>query len=285
MAKAASAGDETMDIGEVFKQAKRVPLNFALLVSKDKEQGMVLETHRKKAPEVLLRNARKKGGGRRGARGVMSISGKIVEMRCEDEAVPGNLPKLAKKHFMSQGHNYKFIFILPNGETIGEGEAEDGSEDGELVAEDSGAADPADTDAAPATATAAGGGEDGRIDAARATMMKSFEAVKQPLKDALTKVDPETRNRLGTLAKTFGTEVKGRDMRKAAGVLKLLRSTLETAQAGATAGAEAEAEAEAGSDPALVERRGNRLARLDALEADVDTLLARFATHAAGGGQ
>lgn len=233
---------------------------------------MILETHQKKAPEVLRRTAKQNGGGPKGAFGVMSVEGRKVEMRCENESVPGNMPKRAQKFFNSKGFKYKFIFILPGGEMLGDDE--DDSDEAEAGVADSsqleaneqtearapdGAAEPEDSE------DAGGQRADASTDAARERMMGVFRSMNAPLREALAHAEPPVKQRLSKLSKAFGTEIKGEDMRRAAGVLQLLKKTLEE-----TTGASA------GPDPETEMRLAKRTADLDNVEADIDALIAQF---------
>lgn len=218
----ADASGEEVDLKTVFKTARRRPLNFALLVGKD---GLVLETHLKRPPEALRRAAKQKGGGHKGAVGQMAVNGQIVELRCVNENVPRNLPKLARKHFTAQGFKFRFSVVLPGGEVIGD--AEEGEE------------------GAPAGDGAAG---DGRDAAMRQKLTKAFRAMNGPIRRAAAAADAATARRITALAKEFAVEVKGGDVKRAGAILTLLKRTLDGAAADA-AGPEAGAPSEAAPGP------------------------------------
>ncbi|MFQ5623077.1 MAG: hypothetical protein ACE5FS_06745, partial [Paracoccaceae bacterium] len=117
MAKLSGAAlkQESDALKEVIGRARKKPYNFAMLIGKD---GIVLETDLRKAPEVLRRIAKSNGGGVKGATGVMNVSGKVVELDCDDDNVPAALPKMAKRHFAQRGLAYKILVNLPGGETL-----------------------------------------------------------------------------------------------------------------------------------------------------------------------
>ncbi len=115
MAKKKSAAElkeEGTALGTQIAVARKRPVNFALLMGKE---GLVLETDLKKNCEVLWRNAKKVGGGSKGAMGTMSVSGKVIELTCVDDSAPSHLPKLAKKWLTERGQPYKVIMNTPSG--------------------------------------------------------------------------------------------------------------------------------------------------------------------------
>lgn len=104
----------------VIAQARKKTLNFALLQGKD---TMYLETHLKKNPDMLRKDAKKKGGGPKGCVGVMNVEGKQIIFSVAEEP-PGPFPKLVKKFFMARGLAMKAVFKLPNGVIFGEADGE-----------------------------------------------------------------------------------------------------------------------------------------------------------------
>src|SRR6056297_1341970 len=129
MAKA-PVEDAGKALGDLIRTARKKPLNFAMLLAKE---GVVLEAHPIKGPDVMRRQAKAKGGSAKGTQGVMSVSGKLVELTCEDADFPRSLAKTAKRHFASLGVPAKIVMILPGGETIDaddEDEAQDDADAG-----------------------------------------------------------------------------------------------------------------------------------------------------------
>ena len=262
--------DSSSEIAAAFKLARRRPISYALQIAADKEVGMVLETHIKKAPSALKRLARKNGGSVKGASGTMTVDGRVVQMQCEEDGIPGTLPKAAKKHFRGLGFNFKFVFILPNGETLGDpdddAEEAEGTDDGTQS-----------SDGAPGEAIAEGASpeeedssQDAKADEARKRMVAAFKSLNEPLRNAITAADPAMKQRLSTLAKTFGVEIKGDDMRKAAGVLQLLKKSLDEVGASGPG--------DSGPDPEAEKRRAGRSVEIADVERSVDELLARFSS-------
>ena len=118
----ASLKKEGEALKTIIAQARKKPLNFALLQGKE---GMVLETHIKKNPEMLRKEAKKRGGGPKFAMGTMRVESKTVVFFVA-EAPPGPFVKLTRKFLMARGLPMQVVFRLPNGAVIGE--AEDGGE-------------------------------------------------------------------------------------------------------------------------------------------------------------
>ena len=141
MAKKSSAElkAEGADLSALIATARRRPLNFAMLVGKE---GIVLEAHPTKGSDVMRRQAKANGGGAKGAQGVMTVSGKLIELTCETDDAPRNLGKLAKRHFKERGIAFKVVLILPGGERVvdeedeDDEEADDGAEAPEAAAEE-----------------------------------------------------------------------------------------------------------------------------------------------------
>jgi len=114
--------DPAAEIEAVIATARKRPMNFAMMKSKD---GIVLKAHASKGSEVMVREAKQAGGlPAMSAMGSISISGKRMELSVLTDDVPGNLPKLARRYLSSIGINFKVVFLLPGG-----GELSDGEED------------------------------------------------------------------------------------------------------------------------------------------------------------
>ncbi|MGB5560211.1 MAG: hypothetical protein WBN04_19630 [Paracoccaceae bacterium] len=291
--------EEGVALGEQIAQARKKPYKFALSIGKD---GLVLETDLKKSPDILWRNAKKNGGGPKGAMGMISVKGKTVELTCEDDSAPRNLPKMAKKFFSERGQPYKFVIITPSGELSDEDDDDD-EEELQLVAaeeEDTTAEEEtADTSAAEeeavdeetleaveeATGEAVApdpapeakeppvgngaGGEDA-ADALRDVLRKEFEDLAGDIETARQNPNPGMAKKTDALVDMFSKQIDG-DLKKSASVLSLLKATLKDAGGYAKA---APAPAGGGADPALA---ANRKAQMEDLEKGVDALLAEFA--------
>ncbi|HIP24410.1 MAG TPA: hypothetical protein EYG79_12580 [Rhodobacteraceae bacterium] len=91
---------EGVELKTVLAKVKKKQHNCAILMSKD---GIVIEVHLIKSPEVLVKAAKKKGGMAKGAWGTLTMNGQVVVLDPINDKVPGNLPKVAKKFFSERG--------------------------------------------------------------------------------------------------------------------------------------------------------------------------------------
>jgi len=123
MAKASKAElkEQGAKLKEIIAQARKKTLNFALLQGKDE---MFLETHLKKQPAMLRKEAKAKGGGPKAALGVLNVEGKSLIFSVDEEP-PGPFPKLVKKYFMARGLPVRVLFKLPGGQTLDDGEPDE----------------------------------------------------------------------------------------------------------------------------------------------------------------
>lgn len=103
MAKAANLKEEGKRLGGILSAARKRPMRFAALVSKD---GVVIEADARKSVSALVKAAKSAGGSPRGGWGVMRVDGKTVTLECESEPV-GNFAKLVRSHFSERGHSVK----------------------------------------------------------------------------------------------------------------------------------------------------------------------------------
>lgn len=122
---------EGEDLKAVFARVKKKQHNCAILTSKD---GIVVETHLKKAPEILLKAAKKKGGTAKGAWGTITMEGQVLILDPVNEKVPGSLPKIAKKFFTERGLKFRLEIKEPEEEENGAAEAEAMEEEAEETA-------------------------------------------------------------------------------------------------------------------------------------------------------
>lgn len=91
---------EGEELKTLFAKVKKKQHNCAILMSKD---GVVIEAHIKKSPEILLKAAKKNGGMPKGVWGTMTMDGQIIKVDPINDKVPGNLAKQAKMHFAARG--------------------------------------------------------------------------------------------------------------------------------------------------------------------------------------
>jgi hypothetical protein len=91
---------EGEELKALFAKIKKKPHNCAILVAKD---GVVIEAHIKKSPEILVKLAKKRGGTAKGAWGTITMDGQVLTLDPINDKVPGNLPKLCKSYFAARG--------------------------------------------------------------------------------------------------------------------------------------------------------------------------------------
>lgn len=224
------SADSTVDYAAAFKLARRQPIQFVLVMGGD--EGLVFEWDRRRPTKTLMRNAKERGGTQRGAMGTLTLEGRVASLHCINEKVPSSLPKRAKKFFNSKGYKYKFQMHLPGGEVIGDEDEEEAAAEADGVSGSSG-------QAAEEDGTAESSADGGNQDALREKLIRAFRAMNDQLRSTIAATEPPTARRLSTLAKSFGAEVKGGDLRKAGAMLTLLKKTMAQAGAEAAAGGEA----------------------------------------------
>ena len=91
---------EGEDLKALLAKIKKKQYNCAILVSKD---GVVIEAHIKKSPDILVKLAKKNGGTAKGAWGTITMDGQVLILDPINDKVPGNLPKLCKTYFGARG--------------------------------------------------------------------------------------------------------------------------------------------------------------------------------------
>ncbi|QYK40992.1 MAG: glycoside hydrolase family 19 protein [Paracoccaceae bacterium] len=136
------AADAVTDLGEIIKAAKRRPQSCAMLIGPD---GPVIEAHPKKPVEMMRRAAKARGGGPKGAQGILTVEGKCLTLTCENDDVPASLPRMVRRFLAGQGFPLKVAFVLPSG-----GRMEDGEDEVAALAEEPPVAAPPAASAAPA---------------------------------------------------------------------------------------------------------------------------------------
>ncbi len=102
-------------LGAAIAAARKKPVSFAMLVSKD---GLIVEADPRKSPEALRRTAKSNGGGK-GVWGTMVVEGNRVVLTC-DEAAPGGFQVTAKKHFSERGQSMQIVLALSGVEDVPE---------------------------------------------------------------------------------------------------------------------------------------------------------------------
>jgi len=117
----AAVKKEGEELKTLFAKVKKKQHNCAVLVAKE---GLVVEAHIKKSPEVLLKAAKKAGGMQKGVWGTMTIDGQVIIIDPINEKIPGNLPKLAKKYFSERGLKFRMEIKEPDAEADGPDGAE-----------------------------------------------------------------------------------------------------------------------------------------------------------------
>lgn len=290
--------EEGVVLGEKIAAARKKPYKFALSIGKD---GLVLETDLKKSPDILWRNAKKAGGGPKGAMGMMSVKGKIIELTCEDDSAPQNLPKMAKKFFAERGQPYKFVIKTPAGELSDDDDEEEelqmaapprgdapppektappsASEDDAVDEETREAVEEATGEVGPQEQTEAS--DDGDADdasgddaeeALREVLRKEFEELSGDIETARQTANAGVAKKTDALVDMFSKQIEA-DLKKSASVLSLLKATLKDA-VGDTQAAPATEPSDGAADP---EAAKNRRSQLEELEKGVDALLAEFA--------
>lgn len=180
---AADIKKEADEINEHIAKARKKTLNFALLIAKE---GVILEAHPTKGPDVMRRLAKGRGGGPKGTQGQMNVRGKNIELTCEDEDFPPNLGKVAKKYFSELGIAFRVILFGPTGQPVGEADDEDDdvTEDTKAPAASEGGGD-SGGDAPVAQGT--GGDDDAakaKEDQEREELKKRAEALEKEIKKA-----------------------------------------------------------------------------------------------------
>lgn len=261
---AADLKAEGAELSTLIASVRKRPHNFALLIGKD---GLVLEAHPKKSPDIMRRQAKANGGGPKGAVGQMSLSGKVLTLTCQDDSAPKTLPKLAKKHFSERGLAYKVLLETPSG-VVSDDDEEDAKvaegrprskafEDLEEIAKRGGddapdeapapkvdeapaepEGDAAPVDAAPEEAPTGPPAEDTPTDAAppeeptdpdtiRAQLTQMFQDLKGPIGLALQSSNKGAAKKVSTLVDQVAKTLPGTDMKRAAQLLKMLSKTVK----------------------------------------------------------
>lgn len=105
---------EGAELKIVLAKVKKKQHNCAMLMSKD---GIVLEVHLKKSPEVLVKAAKKAGGMAKGVWGTVTMEGQVLIIDPINDKIPGNLTKVAKKFFGERGLKNRLEIKEPDEES------------------------------------------------------------------------------------------------------------------------------------------------------------------------
>ncbi|MFN4170517.1 MAG: hypothetical protein ACK4GW_02065 [Pseudorhodobacter sp.] len=251
---AAELSAEADELSKLVQNVRKRPHSFALLIGKE---GLVLEAHPTKSSDAMRQAAKKKGGGARGATGTMSIEGKTILFTCADDDPPRILPKMAKTHLRDRGLQFKVLMQLPDGSTV-DGDAEDAED-----ADSDEGQDAPEAEAGDATGPASPD-QGSAISEADGALQAEFDALADRIEAATQESGASNARRIEALAGMFRATLSTTP-KKAAGVLKLLKTTLDEIAPGPDA------------DPdEKTERVTRRLSGLAALEQGVDELLKEF---------
>ena len=263
-----------------LRQKKKAGVGFAMQIAKD---GIIFKTDIKKTDSRIKKiwnDAKKDGGTPKGAKGIAVLAGKNLILKCDNlDKVPGSLIKAAKKAFSDAGSPFLVkLEPLHEDELEADDEAEEGAEDAGAAsggAEEAEAPDEqtveaveeaADEAVAAQVEEAAAEGED-PTEALRGVLQQEFDDLAGDLEQARQSSNAGAAKKVGALSEMFETQLAG-DVKKAASVMTLLKTTVQDALAAGVAGAAAGGAGGAG---------GDRRAQMEELERGVDALLAEFA--------
>lgn len=108
------------DFEALIRAVRKRPYNFAWLKS---AEGMVLQAHKRRPVEMLMRLAKAQGGLSRGGWGTMFLEGKTLALTCTEDP-PTTFAKSARVYLKDQSQNYRVVVRSPSGETVDEPEPE-----------------------------------------------------------------------------------------------------------------------------------------------------------------
>lgn len=234
--------EQADEVEDLLKEARKKPLNFALMKAKD---GVVLKASALKGCDAMEREAKAAGGmPAQSCQGVMNVVGKQIELSVNADDAPKTLAKLAKKHFSTLGVQCKVLMLLPSGLTI-DGDAED---DG----------------APPAPGTEAPGDDPDAV--LRQTLAERFKALVAEFKEAAAG-GLAGAEKLAAALKAVPAELQGGSLDRAGKLLD--------AVAGALKPAEGDSEETSGD-------RDGMLKKFSALSDDIRTIMAQAEAAVSG---
>jgi len=120
--------EEITELKAMFPVARKGPVSFGLCLGK-KPETTALYIHRKKAPEILGRQAKKASDSSKLAFGTVTVKGKKLLLQCEGD-VPGGLAKKTKEFLNFLKTPMKIIILDATGKVL-ESDGEDDEDDGE----------------------------------------------------------------------------------------------------------------------------------------------------------
>ncbi|MBL4807939.1 MAG: hypothetical protein JKY31_11750 [Rhodobacteraceae bacterium] len=101
---------EGEELKALFAKVKKKQHNCAILIAKE---GVVIEAHIKKSPDILFKQAKKAGGMAKGAWGTMTMDGQVIILDPVNDKVPGSLTKITKKFFSERGLKFRLEIKEP----------------------------------------------------------------------------------------------------------------------------------------------------------------------------
>lgn len=116
--------DEIADLKALITVARKMPVNVGLCLGK-KPADSIVKIDRKRAPEALMREAKKEGETAKVAAGTLTIEGRSGVFHCVT-APPSGLGKSLRAFFKAIGINFDLEIIKPDGQA--EGEEDDAEE-------------------------------------------------------------------------------------------------------------------------------------------------------------
>ncbi len=223
----ATIGNSVAELEEIVRDCKKKPHNFALLKAKE---GVVLKAHPLKSCDVMFRAAKDAGGlPAISMTGTMTASGKTLEMTVTTDEFPANLPKLAKKHFMSMKLPLKVVVILPNGQRI-----EDSDDDGNVEVTEGNEVAVAETVAEAAQT------QDDPDAARKAALANRIKAIVPQLRDAAARALPGV-DKLSKAVQTAATEMANAGLDRAEKLIEAVEAGLRQLAGGGNNSGENEA--------------------------------------------
>ncbi|MGQ0567348.1 MAG: hypothetical protein ACT4OK_20110 [Gemmobacter sp.] len=240
-------GDLFPPVKDIVTKLKQGPMNFGCYLTGDKDSPVVLAAHKRKNAEVLGKKAKKKAETPKGAFGTLTLEeGGQLTFQCDTDDAPAALGKRIRKMLKAEGlAKFKISILLPGGVELGESDEEDDDED---------------SSEAEATEAPEGEGDD-PLEQLRIEVQAEFDALCERI-DAADEIASGIGRKIASLRGMFEAEI-GRDPKKAAGIVTLLRKTAEAAGIGA--------------EDQVVSGPESRASALADLEKGIDALLAEYA--------
>lgn len=202
---------EGEDLKALFAKIKKKPHNCAVLISKD---GIVLEAHIKKSPDMMFKAAKAAGGAPKGAWGTITMDGQVLILDPINDKVPGSLTKIAKKFFSARG--------LKNRLEIKEPEEEAGAETAGAEAEET-----AQAATPPEAAEEEAGGQAGPQGDPLQEVKDKYEALEDDIAELNDDKENVMYDGLQEVLKNYDWIIEEGDAEKATEVMRRLEGVLE----------------------------------------------------------